>query len=280
MTYAQTAGLGALAGLTIFFGLPVARVGRPRPTRLAFLTAASVGVLVFLLYDVVKGASETIQGALDTSRGTGIGYGLLLAVGFAVGSLGLVAFERVMKRRRPQMPAGPGALAAIALDPQPVSAAVARREPLSAAGRVAVFIAVGIGLHNFSEGLAIGQSAAGGAYRLFLVLVIGFGLHNVTEGFGITAPLFGERPSWRFLGMLGLVAGGPTFVGTLIGYQFTSPAISVLFLALAAGAILYVIGELQHAGRKIGAHDVAMVGLLTGFLVAYGTDLVLHAAGA
>jgi ZIP family zinc transporter len=280
MTYAQTAGLGALAGLTIFFGLPVARVGRPRPTRLAFLTAASVGVLVFLLYDVVKGASETIQSALDTSRGTGIGYGLLLAAGFAVGSLGLVAFERVMKRRRPQMPAGPGALVAIAVDPQPVSAAVARRQPLSAAGRVAVFIAVGIGLHNFSEGLAIGQSAAGGAYRLFLVLVIGFGLHNVTEGFGITAPLFGERPSWRFLGMLGLVAGGPTFVGTLIGYQFTSPAISVLFLALAAGAILYVIGELQHAGRKIGAHDVAMVGLLTGFLVAYATDLVLHTAGA
>jgi ZIP family zinc transporter len=280
MTYAQTAGLGALAGLTIFLGLPVARVGRPRPTRLAFLTAASVGVLVFLLYDVVKGASETIETALDQSRGTGIGYGLLLAAGFAVGSLGLVAFERVMKRRRPQMPAGPGALAAIAVDPQPLSAAVARRQPLSAAGRVAVFIAVGIGLHNFSEGLAIGQSAAGGAYRLFLVLVIGFGLHNVTEGFGVTAPLFGERPTWRFLGMLGLIAGGPTFVGTLIGYQFTSPAISVLFLALAAGAILYVIGELQHAGRKIGAHDVAMVGLLTGFLVAYGTDLVLHAAGA
>jgi zinc transporter, ZIP family len=280
MTYAQTAGLGALAGLTIFLGLPVARVGRPRPTRLAFLTAASVGVLVFLLYDVVKGASETIETALDQNRGTGIGYGVLLAVGFAVGSLGLVAFERVMKRRRPQMPAGPGALAATALDQPPAVAAALRRQPFSAAQRVAMFIAVGIGLHNFSEGLAIGQSAAGGAYRLFLVLVIGFGLHNITEGFGITAPLFGERPTWRFLGLLGLVGGGPTFVGTLIGFQFTSAAISVLFLSLAAGAILYVIGELQHAGRKIGAHDVAMVGLLTGFLVAYATDLVLHAAGA
>jgi ZIP family zinc transporter len=257
----------------------VARVGRPRPTRLAFLTAASVGVLVFLLYDVVKGASDTIVAALDQSRGTGIGYGLLLAAGFAIGSLGLVAFERVMKRRRPQMPAGPGALAASALE-QPMAVAAGRRQPLSAAGRVALFIATGIGLHNFSEGLAIGQSAAGGAYRLFLVLVIGFGLHNITEGFGITAPLYGERPTWRFLGLLGLIAGGPTFVGTLIGHQFTSAAVSVLFLSLAAGAILYVIGELQHAGRKIGAHDVAMVGLLTGFLVAYATDLVLHAAGA
>jgi zinc transporter, ZIP family len=279
MTLAQAAGLGALAGLTIFFGLPVARIGRPRASRLAFLTAASVGVLVFLFFDVISNASGTIETAIDSNRATGVGYGLLLAAGLAVGSLGLVVFERVMKRRPSSMPSGPGALAASAL-PQP--AATTGRRALSAAQRVALFIAAGIGLHNFSEGLAIGQSAAGGAYRLFLVLVIGFGLHNITEGFGITAPLFGERPSWRFLGLLGLIGGGPTFLGTLIGYGTGGghPAVSVLFLALAAGAILYVIGELQHAGRKIGAHDVAMVGLLTGFLVAYGTDLVLHAAGA
>jgi ZIP family zinc transporter len=282
MTFAQSAGLGALAGLTIFFGLPIARFGRPSPARLAFLTAASVGVLVFLLYDVIKNASGTIETALDESRGTGIAYGFLLAAGIAVGALGLVIFERVMKRGRPAMPTGPGALAATAIAPPPSAATRAGREPLSATARVAVFIAVGIGLHNFSEGLAIGQSGASGAYRLFLVLVIGFGLHNITEGFGITAPLFGQRPSWRFLGMLGLIGGAPTFLGTVIGFQTGGghPAVSVLFLALAAGAILYVIGELQHAGRKIGAHDVAMLGLLTGFLVAYGTDLVLHAAGA
>jgi len=281
MTYAQAAGLGAVAGLTIFLGLPVARVGRPRPAQLAFLTAASVGVLIFIFFDVISNASQTIETALDSNRGTGIGYGLLLAAGLAVGSLGLVVFERVMKRRRSSMPSGPGALSAAAsLDPPTAPAAPARRQPVSGVYRVALFIAIGIGLHNFSEGLAIGQSAAASAYRLFYVLVIGFGLHNITEGFGITAPLFGERPSWRFLGLLGLVGGGPTFVGTLLGYQFRSPAISVLFLALAAGAILYVIGELQHAGRKMGAHDVAMVGLLTGFLVAYGTDLLLHAAGA
>jgi len=280
MTLAQAAGLGALAGLTIFLGLPVARIGRPRPSRLAFLTAASVGVLIFLFFDVISNASGTIETAIDANRGTGIGYGLLLAAGLAVGSLGLVVFERLMKRRPSSMPSGPGALAAAAVG-QP-AAARRGRTALSAAQRVAFFIAVGIGLHNFSEGLAIGQSAADGAYRLFLVLVIGFGLHNITEGFGITAPLFGERPTWGVLGLLGLIGGGPTFVGTLIGYATGGghPAVSVLFLALAAGAILYVIGELQHAGRKIGAHDVAMVGLLCGFLVAYGTDLVLHAAGA
>jgi len=280
MTFAQTAGLGALAGLTILFGLPVARVGRPRPSRMAFLTSASVGVLVFLLYDVIAGASETIEGALDSSRAQGILDGVLLAVGLGVGLLGLVVFERVMRRRRTGVPSGPGALAAIALEQSPAATRAMRRKPLSAAQQVAMFIAVGIGLHNFSEGLAIGQSSAGNQYRLFLVLVIGFGLHNITEGFGITGPMIGERPSWRFLGLLGLVGGGPTFVGTLIGYQATNGALSVLFLALAAGAILYVIGELQHAGRKIGAHDWGMVGLLCGFLLAYGTDLVLHAAGA
>jgi len=111
------------------------------------------------------------------------------------------------------------------------------------------------------------------------VLVIGFGLHNITEGFGITAPLVGRRPSWRFLGLCGLIGGGPTFFGTLLGYQFASTAVSILFLALAAGAILYVVGELQHAGRKIGAHDIGMVGLLVGFLAGYGTDLLVHVAG-
>jgi len=280
MTFAQTAGLGALAGLTILLGLPVARIGRPRPSRMAFLTSASVGVLLFIFYDVIKGASETIETQLSTSRAAGIGDGLLLAAGLGAGLMGLVGFERLMRRRRTRMPSGPGALAATALDRHPAAAGALRRQPLSAAQRVAMFIAVGIGLHNFSEGLAIGQSAASGAYRLFLVLVIGFGLHNVTEGFGITGPMIGERPSWRFLALLGIVGGGPTFAGTLIGYQVSSAPVSVLFLALAAGAILYVVGELQHAGRKIGAHDVGMLGLLVGFLVAYGTDVLLSVAGA
>lgn len=277
MTLAGTAALGAVAGLTIFLGLPVARIGRPRVARMAFLNAASVGVLLFLLYDVIRNASETVTGALDGDRAKGAGYAVLLAAGLAVGLLGLVGFERLVLRRRAA--GGPGAMAATGRLGA-ASAAQARREPLAPAFRVALFIAIGIGLHNFSEGLAIGQSAGAGAYQLFGVLVIGFGLHNITEGFGITAPLIGQRPSWRFLGLCGLVGGGPTFLGTLIGYQTQRAAVSVLFLALAAGAIIYVIGELQHAGRKIGAHDVAMLGILAGFLAAYGTDLLLHVAGA
>lgn len=281
MSFAATAGLGAVAGLTIFLGLPVARIGRPSAARMAFLNSASVGVLLFIFYDVVKNAGQSIETALDDNRGQGIGYGLLLAAGLTAGLLGLVGFEKlVMSRRREPMPTGPGALAAGALrdTPAPVRTE-SRREPLDPALRVALFIAVGIGLHNFSEGLAIGQSAASGVYRLFAVLVIGFGAHNITEGFGITAPMIGRRPSWRFLGLCGLIGGGPTFFGTLLGHQFTSVAVSILFLALAAGAILYVVGELQHAGRKIGAHDVGMVGLLLGFLAGYSTDLLVHVAG-
>jgi ZIP family zinc transporter len=278
VNFAATAGLGAVAGFTIFIGLPIAR-SRPTVNRLAVLNAASVGVLLFLFFDIIKNATGQIDGALSENRALGIGYGLLLAAGLTVGMLSLVAFERLRKRRRTApLPSGPGAMTAALVG----AGTAARREPLAPAVRVALFIAVGIGLHNFSEGLAIGQAAHAGSYQqnLLWVLVIGFGLHNITEGFGITGPIVNLRPSWRLLGMLGLIGGGPTLVGTMIGYQFTSVAVSVLFLALAAGAIVYVIGELQHAGRKLGSHDLAMVGLLVGFLLAYGTDRLLSVVGS
>ncbi len=278
MNFAATAGLGAVAGFTIFIGLPIAR-SRPTVGRLAVLNAASVGVLLFLFFDIIKNATGQIDGALAQNRAMGIGYGFLLATGLAVGMLSLVAFERLRKRKPAvPLPSGPGAMAAAAVG----TGARARREPLAPAVRVALFIAVGIGLHNFSEGLAIGQAAHAGSYQqnLLWVLVIGFGLHNITEGFGITGPIASMRPSWRLLGMLGLIGGAPTLVGTMLGYQFTSVALSVLFLALAAGAIVYVIGELQHAGRKLGSHDLAMVGLLVGFLLAYGTDRLLSVVGS
>src|SRR5947199_348495 len=104
-------------------------------------------------------------------------------------------------------------------------------------------MATGSGLHNSSDGLAIGQSAAENLKSLALVLVIGFALHNATEGFGIIGPLTGEKtpPSWRFLGLVGLISGAPTFIGTLIGHSWTSENLSVAFFTLAAGSILYVV---------------------------------------
>jgi ZIP family zinc transporter len=142
-------------------------------------------------------------------------------------------------------------------------------------------IAVGIGLHNFSEGLAIGQSAASGAMSLAVLLIIGFGLHNATEGFGIIGPLVARdvRPTWAWLATAGLIGGGPTFLGTVVGSVMNSPILFVACLALAAGAIINVLGELIVAGRRV-SWELTLWGLFAGFLVALTTDLILVAAGA
>ena len=87
-----------------------------------------------------------------------------------------------------------------------------------------------------------------------------------------------KRPTWAFLGLAGLIGGGPTFMGTWIGYLATSTYLSVAFLAVAAGALLYVLNELFNLGRKISSPPNFAWGLLFGFLTAYGTDLLLTAA--
>jgi ZIP family zinc transporter len=153
----------------------------------------------------------------------------------------------------------------------------------SRARQLAFLIAVGIGLHNFAEGLAIGQSAASGEIGLATLLVIGFGLHNATEGFGIVAPLTSDsaeqRPTWAFLGLLGLIGGGPTFVGAAIGHSFTSEPVSIAFLTLAAGSIVYVVTQLVTVAMKSGRSDLVAVGILLGILAGFATDAVVTAAG-
>jgi ZIP family zinc transporter len=140
-------------------------------------------------------------------------------------------------------------------------------------------IAAAIGLHNFAEGLAIGVSARSGAIGLATMLIIGFGLHNASEGFGIVGPLAGTRPSWRWLGLAGLVAGGPTFLGSLLGYQVNSSPLELLFYGLAAGAILYVIGEVWNGMRRYGFRTLGLYLLAVGFLVGVATDLIVTYGG-
>jgi ZIP family zinc transporter len=150
------------------------------------------------------------------------------------------------------------------------------------AAQLSLLIAVGIGLHNFGEGLAIGNTAAAGELSLALLLVIGFGAHNATEGFGIVAPLAasGERPSWGRLGLLGLIGGGPTFFGTVVGQQVTSVALSIAFLALAAGSILYVVIELLAVARAMAYKEITTWGILLGLALGFITDAIVTAAGA
>ena len=143
-------------------------------------------------------------------------------------------------------------------------------------------IATGIGLHNFAEGLAIGNSAASGELSLAVLLVLGFALHNATEGFGIVAPLAGdsEPPSWGRLALLGLIAGGPTFVGTLVGQSFVNDTIAVAFLGLAAGSVLYVVIELLAVARRTGLKELTTWCILGGLGLGFVTDGILIAAGA
>ena len=277
MSSAQILVLGGVAGSTIFLGLPVGRMQSVSPRVKSFLSAAATGILLFLIWDVLSAAVDPVETALKSGRDARFfGLAALLGVGFGVGLLSLELYDGWLKRRRDRALLGPGAasMAEFELERHVVT--------MSPSRWLSIFIATGIGLHNFSEGLAIGQSAARDELSLALVLIIGFGLHNATEGFGIVAPLAGDKdpPSWRFLGLLGLIGGAPTFVGTLVGQTWVSEALSVAFLALAAGSILYVVVELVAICRRFASKELVLTGILVGLVLGFATDFVLVAAGA
>jgi ZIP family zinc transporter len=298
MNLVSTMLLGFIAGVTILLGLPIGRLRTSTPTLSALLNATAVGVLLFLFWDVLSAAWVPIDNALTSAHagrgglGAAAGYGALFAAGLAAGLLALVYYESWMARQLTQARTpksgqggpGPGAMGVNEVTVRRPS----RLATWSAARRLSLLIAMGIGLHNFAEGLAIGQSAASGELALALPLVIGFGLHNATEGFGIVAPLTSDIdaagnklvPSWGFLLAMGAIGGGPTFVGTLVGHQFTSQALSVVFLTLAAGSILYVVTRLVGVANKTRRADLLAYGLLLGLFAGFLTDAIVTAAGA
>ena len=280
MSTSQILLLGAVAGSTIFIGLPVGRLNGASTALKAVLSAAATGILLFLFFDVLEHGVAPVEDALNGavkgggSWGDFVGYAALLAGGFGVGFLGLVHYDRWMAKQRAKSMLGPGAASAAEFEPSWIHG-------MSSASWLAVLIATGIGLHNFAEGLAIGQSAALGETSLALVLIIGFALHNGTEGFGIVAPLAGdvERPTWRFLIALGLIGGAPTFFGTVVGQTWTSTAVSVCFLALAAGSILYVVVQLVQVNARLGHKTLVAWGIFGGLVVGFATDFILGAVG-
>ena len=228
MSSTQILVLGAVAGATIFIGLPLGRLQTANVALKAALSATATGILLFLLYDVIHGSIEPVDEALTSATDGGswghfAWFAALFAAGISAGYLSLVYYDGWMKRKRSQGDARPGRGIGCRVR------AVLGRVALGVIVALSLLIATGIGLHNFSEGLAIGQAGATGEISLAIVLIIGFGLHNATEGFGIVAPLSGEpvRPSWRFLLLLGLIGGGPTFVGTLIGQAWVSESLSI-----------------------------------------------------
>jgi ZIP family zinc transporter len=266
MPFPQLVALGAVAGYTIFLGLPFARLKQVSNSWRIAAGAISAGVLLFLLIDVAKQMLEPIEQAAKNAAVNPqalLTLSVVAALGLIVSYFGLVFIPQWFTPKSAENGGDP-------------ATGTVEDKPL----QLSFLIAIGIGLHNFAEGLAIGQSAAAGAVSLAWLLIVGFGLHNMTEGFGITGPLIGRiPPSWGLLATLGLIGGTPTLLGTLAGSAYSSHTLSVLFLALAAGSIIYVVQTLVYTGLKAGNSAVFSLGLLAGLFIGIATDLVVTAAG-
>jgi zinc transporter, ZIP family len=283
VSFGETVLLGALAGFTIYLGLPVGRVEFVSQRARVALAMFSVGVLAFLFAEVLVHGVEIVEhrfeelGEDEGSLLEALGLVLMLGVGFTAGSAGLALIE---SRMRPSKlpPISGGATDAMTVEQAEVAAGRAQ-SARAAALRTGMTIAAAIGLHNFAEGLAIGVSASTGEIGLATVLIIGFAVHNATEGFGIVGPLGDVRPSWKWLAIAGLVGGGPVFLGTIVGYNVTSEPLELLFYSVSAGAILYVIGEVWGAMRRLGHRELGLLMLAAGLFLGVATEMVIAYGG-
>ena len=289
MDYPQLLTLGAIAGFTIFLGLPLAVLQNVSSRKKGFLNAVAIGILVFLIIDVFGHAWDTASSAAASAYlgGTQVGDAILellaLFGGIAIGLLGLVFYEAKYMTRVSAVAASQPLTGESVLDGNGQSPQQIRLLEDASSYRLAMMIALGIGAHNFSEGLAIGQSYVSGSIGLAVILIIGFGAHNATEGFGIASPLTNlvQRPTTRFLLTVGLVGGGPTFAGTLIGSLVgVSDFAYVLFLSIAGGALVYVSLLMYSSGKRQTTNRVLMIGIFLGLCAGFITDLIVTLGGA
>jgi len=295
--YAQLLLLGAIAGVTIFLGLPMALMLNVSRMKKGFLNALAMGILLFLIIDVLSAAWQptklaAVAGYTGKGPVTDAVIDLLaLFGGLGLGLLGLALYEqrylrRIISTKRKLAAAdenndnrGGKSNPVVSRDKIPQQHGA---ELFGNPRHLATMIAVGIGLHNFSEGLAIGQSYASGAVALAVVLIVGFGAHNATEGFGIAGPLTGitEKTQISFLVKMGIIGGSPTFIGTLVGSIWVSQLTYIMFLSLAGGALIYVTLLMYNTARRESRNDLLMVGLFIGILAGFLTDLIVTLGGA
>jgi ZIP family zinc transporter len=241
--------MGAYVGIIpIFLGflwLPILR--RAGEKSMSFLIALTVGILVFLGMDTILEGLELAEKVPAVFHGTG-----LFIMGAALGYLGIVSFGVLLKK---------------------ISGKIAQSGLL-----LSYMIALGIGVHNLGEGLAIGSAFVLGEVTLGTLLILGFTIHNVTEGVAILAPGVHRRIGWGHLLAMGLIAGAPTVLGGMIGGFTYSPAMAVIFFGIATGAIVQVIVECWGLVRGKGAADQKQsaprwIGISLGFLLMYVTAL-------
>jgi zinc transporter ZupT len=223
-----------------------------------FLLAFTVGLLAFLGIDALLEGTDL--------AGTGpqsLGGAALVWLGAAGAYLALSAVDGWLSRRRE----------GLGTDDRD------ERTGRSLGYRAAFLVALGIGLHNLGEGLAIGSAYAIGSLALGAALVVGFALHNTTEGLAIVAPVARQgRASLRRLALLGVLAGAPAVLGAWIGASAFDPSLAALMFGIGAGAIAQVIvqiapGVRDEAGRLL--HPLAAGGLLVGLVVMYVTGLMV-----
>jgi len=289
--YVQLLALGATAGFTIFLGLPFAILQNLDSRKKGFLNALSIGILIFLIIDVFSHSWDvTVKVALRAFSGTAPAGDAVLDLaallgGLALGLLGLVFYESKYMRRTQTLKIQSNLVENTASAAgQTVARQVQQNRTVGQVDvyRLSMMIATGIGAHNFSEGLAVGQSYVAGSTGLALLLIIGFGAHNATEGFGIAGPLTGlaKKPSARFLATAGLVGGGPTFLGTIVGSLWTSVFAYTFFLSIAGGALVYVAMLMYNAGRMQTSNQTVMLGIFFGLCAGFLTDLIVRLGGA
>ena len=238
--------VGIIPVILGMFWLPALR--RLGPRAMTFLMAITAGLLIYLGIDAVSEALEIGAELGGAFQGVGL---------VGIGIVGTFLLLDAISRR--QVGVGPSE--------------GSRRMT------VATMIAVGIGLHNLGEGLAIGAAYTVGAAALGAFLVIGFIIQNITEGLGIVVPVLKEKPSIRSLALLGLIGGGPAIVGAWVGGLVYSQPLPVLFLAIGAGAVFEVVYEIG----KLISKDVAkrpmpltvFAGATAGMLMLYVTGLLV-----
>jgi zinc transporter ZupT len=215
-----------------------------------FLMAATVGLLVFLGADAFFESFELAQELPGAFQGVGI---------MVVGVVGSIALLNAISRKQ-------------------LTANLSGEERRS---KFATMVAVGMGLHNLGEGLAIGAAFAIGEAALGTFLVVGFIIQNITEGLGVVVPLARQRAGLGFLAVLAIVAGAPAIVGAWIGGLAIAPFWSLLFLAIGAGAVFQVAWQI---GNELVWNDreerdpmplTAFSGLMTGMLVLFVTGLII-----
>jgi zinc transporter ZupT len=213
-----------------------------------FLLALTAGVLAVLGIDTLAEALE--QGAALPGPFQGMVLVAMGALGAALGLAAITAAQQGVDR--------------------------------DSAGRrlsIAYGIALGIGLHNLGEGLAIGAAYALGEIALGSFLVIGFIIQNITEGVAIIAPILRDRPRLVHLAAMGLLAGGPTILGTWIGGFTYSAVFATFFLALGVGAILQVLVEVGRLTiretARLQAPLISLAGVVVGMLLLYATGLLV-----